>query len=108
MDSVVLDAIPFHLDAEELAKKLHLRKETTHLHDLNVLIQEAQTIGKPKALYRVAFIESRGDVHVTVDGIMLKSRVLRVNLDQVYRIFPYAVTCGLELEGWAKNITDLV
>lgn len=108
MDSVVLDHIPFHLDAEELGKKLHLKKESTHPHDLNALTQEAQTIGKPKALYKVAFIESKGDDHITVDGIMLKSRVLRVNLDQVYRIFPYVVTAGPELEGWAKNITDLL
>jgi hypothetical protein len=59
-------------------------------------------------LYRVSFIESKGDDFITVEGITLKSRVLRVNLDQVYRVFPYAVTCGTELEEWTQGITDLV
>jgi hypothetical protein len=108
MDTVVLNTIPFHLDAEEPARKLRLRKEGTHLHDLNTLIKEAQTIGKPKALYKVAFIESKGEDDITVDGIRLKSRVLRVNLDQVFRIFPYVATSGQELEDWAKHMTDLV
>lgn len=108
MDSIALDNITFQLGADDLAKKLHLRKDSPHVNDLNPLIREAQIIGKPKALYKVAFIESKGDDYVTVDGIMLKSRVLRVNLDQAYRIFPYAVTCGLELEDWTNDMTDLL
>jgi hypothetical protein len=45
---------------------------------------------------------------VTVDGITFKSRVLRVNLENVYRVFPYVITCGLELEEWSKKIADFL
>ena len=53
-------------------------------------------------------IDSKEDDFVTVEGINLKSRILRVNLDQVYRIFPFVVTCGTELEDWTRGMTDLV
>ena len=108
MDPVVLDQIPFQLDLEDLKKKLHVKDESSLAKDLVHLLAEAQSLGRPKALYKVSFIESKGDDFITAEGITLKSRVLRVNLDQIYRIFPYAVTCGTELEEWTKGITDLV
>ena len=83
MDPIVLNSIPFQLDAVGLRKKLHMKEGSHHAEELDCLIQEAQTIGKPKALYKEAFIESRTDETVTVDGITFKSRVLRVNLDNV-------------------------
>jgi hypothetical protein len=56
----------------------------------------------------MAFIESKGDDTVTVDGVTLTSRVLRVNLEQAHRVFPYAVTCGSELDQWSSKITDML
>ena len=108
MDPVVLDDIPFQMNIVELKKKLHLREDRALTQDFERLVQEAKVLGRPKALYKVAFVESKGDDHVTVDGTMLRSRVLRVNLDQTYRVFPYAVTSGLELEGWATRMADLL
>ena len=108
MEPIVLNSIPFQLDAVGLRKKLHMKEGSHHAEELDRLIQEAQTIGKPKALYKEAFIESRTDETVTVDGITFKSRVLRVNLDNVYRVFPYVLTCGLELEEWSKKIADFL
>jgi len=108
MDSIVLNCVPFQLDVEALRKKLHIKERTNHAEELDRLIQDAQMIRKPKALYKEAFIESRADDTVTVDGITFKSRILRVNLENVYRVFPYAITCGLELEEWSKKITDFL
>jgi Vitamin B12 dependent methionine synthase, activation domain len=103
-----LDRIPFQLDAAGLRRKLHVKEGSHPAEELDCLIHEAQMIGKPKALYKEAFIESRTDETVTVDGITFKSRVLRVNLDNVYRVFPHAVTCGLELDAWSKKIADFL
>ena len=108
MDPIVLDRIPFQLDLEGLKKKLRVRDKSSLAKDLEQLMAEAQSLGRPKALYRVSFIESKGDDFITVEGVPLKSRVLRVNLDGVYRIFPYAVTCGTELDDWTEGITDLL
>jgi hypothetical protein len=108
MDPIVLSSIPFQLDTAALRKKLHVKEGSHHTEELDRLIQEAQTVGKPKAFYKEAFIESRTDDTVTVDEITFKSRVLRVNLENVYRVFPYVLTCGLELEEWSKKITDFL
>ena len=108
MDPIVLDHIPFQLDVEDLKKKLRVKEGSSLAKELRHLMGEAQTLGRPKALYKVAFIEAKGDDFITVEGITLKSRILRVNLEHVYRIFPYAVTCGTELEGWTQGMTDLL
>jgi len=108
MDSIVLSSIPFQLDTAALRQKLHIKEGNHHAEELDHLIQGAQTVGKPKALYKEAFIESRTDETVTLDGITFKSRILRVNLENVYRVFPYVITCGLELEEWSKKIADFL
>ena len=89
-------------------ERLHI-KGSSHLADeLKHLVYDAQTIGKPKALYKVSFIDSKGKDDVVVDGIRLQSRVLRVNLEHPHRVFPFVATCGMELEEWASRIDDVL
>ncbi|HUX75308.1 MAG TPA: vitamin B12 dependent-methionine synthase activation domain-containing protein [Anaerolineae bacterium] len=108
MDAVVLDDIPFRIDLGLLMKKLHVREGHTYTDDVERLADEAQAIARPKALYKVAYIESRDDNAVVIDGITMNSRVLRVNLEQAHRVFPYVVTCGMELQEWADSIDDVL
>lgn len=108
MNIVVLDDIPFQIDVDELMQELHVKDGSTHADDLKRLVQAAQAIAKPKALYKVAFIESKDTYTVVVDGITFKSRVLRVNLEGAQRVFPFVATCGMELEDWARSMDDLL
>ena len=108
MDSFVLDNVPFQIDTGQLYKNLRIKEGSELVARLNHLVDEAQAIGRPKASYRVAFIESRGDDQVIIDGVMLTSRVLRVNLEKAHRVFPYVATCGLELEDWSSTINDML
>ena len=108
MESIVLSSIPVHPDTAALRKKLHIKEGSHHAGELDRLIHGAQTVGKPKALYKEGFIDSRTNETVTLDGITFKSRILRVNLENVYRVFPYVITSGLELEEWSKKITDFL
>jgi len=108
MESVVLQDISFQIDRESLKKKLHIKEGSPYLADLIRLVEEAEGKGRPKALYGLAFVDEKGEDIVIVDGIRLKSRVLRVNLEQVQRVFPYVVTCGMELEDWAIRIEDVL
>ena len=108
MDAVVLDDIPFRIDLGQLLKKLHVREGHAYTDDVKRLADEAQAIARPKALYKVAYIESRDDRAVVIDGITMNSRVLRVNLEQAHRVFPYVVTCGMELQEWADSIDDVL
>jgi hypothetical protein len=108
MDSFVLDNIPFQIDTGQLYKNLRIKEGSELVARLNHLVDKAQAIGRPKASYRVAFIESRGDDQVIVGGVMLTSRVMRVNLEKAHRVFPYVATCGLELEDWSSTINDML
>jgi hypothetical protein len=108
MDNRVLDAIPFTIDFEQLSKKLRIKDGSAHVGRLQRLVDEVQAIGKPKALYRAAFIASKKEDQVVIDGTVFTSRVLRVNLEKVHRVFPYVTTCGLELEEWSGSFDDLL
>ena len=108
MEPVVLDDIPFQIDHGLLMKKLRVKESHSYADSVRQLADEAQAIAKPKALYKVAFIESKDDHGVVIDGIRLNSRVLRVNLEQAHRVFAYVATCGVELQDWADSIDDLL
>jgi len=56
----------------------------------------------------LAFIDEKREDSVIVENVRLKSRILRVNLEQAQRVFPYVVTCGMELEDWANRIDDVL
>ncbi len=65
-------------------------------------------MARPKAAYRVAYIDSRSTDTVVIEGVTFKSRVLRVNTDGAQRVFPYVATCGLELDDWSRSVGDLL
>ena len=56
---------------------------------------------------KLAYVQRRGDDSVVVDGVTFTSRVLRVNLDRVHRVFAFLGTCGTELDAWSGSIEDV-
>ncbi len=108
MNGVILDNIPLHLDLAALMRRFHAEEGSNYASDLGGLVRNAQAIARPKALYRVAFVESKGEEHVIVNGGRLTSRVLRVNLEKAHRVFPYVATCGTELEEWSSSMGDVL
>jgi len=105
---VVLDDIPSHIQLDSLMKKLHVNEGSSSARELQRIASDARAIAKPKAVYKIAFIESKGEDSVVVDGITLTSRVLRVNLEQTHRVFPYVATCGTEMDAWSSSINDVL
>ena len=93
----VLDQMPFELDTDALLDRLHVSKGSSDEKEVLALAEAAAPIAKPKALYRVSYIDSKGDDQVVIDGVTFTSRVLRVNLEEVERVFPHIATCGTEL-----------
>lgn len=104
----ILDKIPFEANINSLYRKLHIQEGTEESTRVQQLLKEAQGIGRPKVLYKVAFVESKGDDFVVIDGIRFQSRIMRVNLDQVYRVFPFIATSGRELDEWSDGLTDVL
>ncbi|MFC1539097.1 vitamin B12 dependent-methionine synthase activation domain-containing protein [Candidatus Latescibacterota bacterium] len=108
VDSHIIDTMSFEIHSASLMNKLHIEEENDDAIALNRLIHEARSIGKPKAIYRIANIESRGEDYVVVEGKTLSSRVLKVNLEHAHRIFCYAVTCGMELDEWSESVMGVL
>lgn len=107
-DGVVLDDIPFQIDLAALLKKLRIKEGSGYVEKVSRMLADVKAIARPKAYYRMAYVESKGDASVTIDGITFDSRVLRVNMDQAYRAFPYVATCGQEMEEWADTFGDML
>lgn len=106
MKIVVIDQIDFHLDLPALRAELAQEGGVIDEKVLRGLAGKARSIARPKAGYRVSQIEDMGNDDVVIDGICFRSRVLRLNLDQVQRVFPFLATCGWEIEDWAGSRQD--
>ena len=95
----VLDSIPVRLGVEEVLKRLHQSKENKYMERIvQELMEIVRPIAKPKAIYKVSYVDNKSEDSLYIDGVRFTSRVLRVNLDKVGRVFPYVATCGRELD----------
>jgi len=108
VEPILLEQIPFTIDWERLLERLHIRPESASAEELRGLVEEALAIGRPRALFGVAYVEDRSEDWVVIDGVRFSSRLVAVNLQNVYRVFPYLATCGPELGQWAHRLTDIL
>lgn len=101
MDSTTLTFPALEVNLPALLAELRVRPGSDGEAEVGRLAAELRSIARPKAVYRVVFIEERGDDYILADGARLTSRVLRVNLDGINRFFPFVATSGPEAEAWA-------
>jgi len=95
----VLNDIPINLDTEAVLRRIRLRnKNESVIKHLEELVELARPIARPKAIYEVSYVENKNEDTLDIGGVRFTSRVLRVNLDKVERVFPYVITCGRELD----------
>ena len=92
----ILDNIQIKLDFEAVRKRLHLKRDS-ELKNLQALVEGAHHMIEPGVLYKVSYIEKKLDNGVVIEGRRLISDVLRKNLDQVERVFPFVITIGNKL-----------
>jgi hypothetical protein len=75
---------------------------------LEQFVETIQPLILGKAVYKTAYVDSRLANGVVIDGIRFTSTVLRKNLDEVGRVFPYVVTIGNALEEKMRSCTDVL
>jgi hypothetical protein len=108
MEDTVFENIPFQLDIDALRQQLRIKEGSANEEDLIAFGKEAESVARPKALYRVVYFDTLDDDQVIIDGISLKSHVLKVNIQEAHRVFPFVATCGTEIEEWSKSQDDVV
>ncbi len=106
MDTTILDDFAWRIEFPVLQEQLGLKKGDGYGQEAEAMAVQAEAIGRPKAMYRVGRIESRGASHVVIEGRTFTSRVLAVNLEKVHRVFPFVATCGAELDEWSTSFTS--
>jgi len=103
----IIDKFNVSISLDELRKRLHMEKDCD-MSEIQPLIDVAVQLIEPRALYDVRYIEEKLEDTVIVNGRQLKSRVLRKNLDQVERVFPFVITLGPKLGEKQAAGTDLL
>ncbi len=106
MNAVALTDISCQIDVETLLEKLRIKQDSAYLAKIQDMVAEAQPLAKPKAVYKETYVDLKGDNFVVIDGIRFTSHVLRVNMEETFRAFPFVVTCGTELEDWSGQFED--
>jgi hypothetical protein len=120
----ILNDIPFEIDSDEVFETLHVKAQHRYAGEVRALIDKAREFARPRAVYEVAFVEERETDAVVLAGeprpqssmrpgeepgrARFVSTVLRANLDEVERVFPYVVTCGQELDSISIGDDDIL
>jgi hypothetical protein len=103
----ILETIPVELNMEQIKRRLHISRD----QDLKLakeLVEFSHGLFDAKAIYKIGYIDEKFEESVTVDGLPFKSKVLRKNLDEVERVFPYVVTIGPKFETEMRDCPDLL
>lgn len=94
----ILTDIQAKLDFDKLLGKLHLNPVSDEAQEFSELFEKAILVARPKAIYKECYIEKKGNKTIHIDGHTLTSIILRKNIADAQRIFPYVATCGTELD----------
>lgn len=96
----ILDSIPVNLEREKIIERLRLDHRGKQIVEMvQELTDVVVSTARPKAVYKVSYVDNRNGDSLDIDGITFSSRVLCANLNKVERVFPYIATCGTELDG---------
>ncbi len=102
----VLENLPFQIDMPALLQAMRIRPGSRHEPEFLTFVGQAESIARPKAAFKLVFIEAKGPDTIAAEGVEFKSRVMRVHLDKLERFFAYVCTSGIELQAWADSFAD--
>jgi hypothetical protein len=100
----ILNPIPVEVDLRSVKRIAHVPEGEEER--LLSLIAAARPVFAAKAIYKVSYIDSRGEDAVVIDGVRFKSKVLHRHFEKVERVFPYVVTIGAGVEDLEKTSGD--
>jgi len=104
----LLDNIQIQLRVEDVLRRLRMPRQRSEVAKVEELVEVALGVIRPRAAHEVAYIDYKNEDVVQIGGVRFTSRVLRINLEPVERVFPYIVTIGRTLEDKASTLGDLM
>lgn len=103
----ILNDIPVQLPLGEIRRLLHLDKDK-RWEEVHTLLEVAKPLITPKAAYQISYVDQKLENAVDIDGVRFTSRVLRKNLEEAERVFPYVITIGDKLKEKGGESKDLI
>ncbi len=104
----IIENIPVSLEPEDIARRLRVDPARPGYAIVSEMAGLARSLVRMKAVYDASYIGVKGQETVEVNGVVFRSRVLRHNLEQAQKVFPFIMTVGPELEGTAASLGDLL
>jgi len=104
----IIDDIPIRFDIDCVRRGLRISEEKLPPDNLRELVQAAESLIRPRAIFQIAYVEERGPLSATLDGVTFTSKVLAAKLEGVEKAFPFLITIGSELEDAGKASGDLL
>lgn len=110
METVLISDFSYELDLSCLLQKVKIDDDPADddCRTFTAMFHEAQRIARPKYAYAVAAVEDKLEAAVKIEGRLVRSTLVRRNLDQTHRIIPYLATCGTEIDRWSSQFTDIL
>jgi len=98
--------VPLKFNTVAMKAKLRIT-EPEDVDLFNEMIRTVADLAVPKIVFAEAYITERHDEGVSINGNHFESMLMKNNLAEVHRVFPFTVTCGREIYDWAKTIDDI-
>jgi Vitamin B12 dependent methionine synthase, activation domain len=103
-----IDRLPVVLDPAAAAAALRFEQSRAPHLDFAGIVRTAQSLIKPRAVFEVAYVGALGEAAVELGGVTFASALLRRQLGDVNKAFPFILTVGPELEREAAGRDDLL
>lgn len=104
MQKNVLTNLAFHVEAEDLIRRLRLEDEA--VEEFIPVFNRCVQIANPKMIYGVTDVHLEGERGVKMGDVMFESRILNVNMQSVKAAYPYVCTSGREAYEYALSLSD--
>lgn len=99
---VCFNDLSIRLDEERLWKRLRAKEGSGEIAAIQDILAQAKAVARPRGVVRCCQVRQHGAGGVMVEGEVFHSRLLRLQFEEVDRVYAFVLTVGEELE--AKNL----
>jgi hypothetical protein len=102
----ILSHIPFYFDFPQFCDRIHIDRYPESRPQVEELVDRSLTQIKPKAVYKICYIDARLDDAIKINPIEFHGKMLTKTLQNTERVFAYVATCGHELDEGQAAVDD--
>ena len=106
MEPTVYDDFQLNLDHDALTEKMRLKPGSKRAADFELMLQDAEKIARPKAAIMACSPVLVETNQIRLGNTLFVSELLWEKIRNIRVVYPYLVTCGVELDQWARSFDD--